>query len=268
MTDRVSTDAAGVTGPLQWMLPFGAFSGPTWMGLWATRHMHEFGTTREQIAAIALNARRNAQRNPKAVLQGDLTMDDYLSSKMISDPLCLFDCDIAVDGVTALIVSTADHAPDVPTTPIHFEAVGSALQRPRLVGPVGGHDADRRRQRRQAPVVADRPQAGRRGRGEPLRRLHASSRCSGSRGWASAARARAARSSRAARASRSTASCRSPPAAASCRPAGCTASATSTRPACSCAARRRTARSQDAKVAVTSAGAGPLASCLLLRTDA
>ena len=60
--------------------------------------MHEYGTTREQLAAIALNARRNAQKNPKAVLQGDLTMDDYLSSKMISDPLCLFDCDIAVDG--------------------------------------------------------------------------------------------------------------------------------------------------------------------------
>ena len=110
------------------MLPFGAFSGPTWMGHWATRHMHEFGTTREQFAAIALNARRNAQKNPKAVLQGDLTMEDYLSSKMISDPLCLFDCDIAVDGVTALIVSTADYAPDVPTTAIHFEAVGSALQ--------------------------------------------------------------------------------------------------------------------------------------------
>ena len=61
------------------------------------------------------------------MLQGDLTMDDYLSSKMISDPLCLFDCDIAVDGATALIVSTRDHAPDVPGTPIHFEAVGSAL---------------------------------------------------------------------------------------------------------------------------------------------
>jgi acetyl-CoA acetyltransferase len=128
VTDRVATDTAGVTGPLQWMLPFGAFSGPTWMGHWATRHMHEFGTTREQIAAIALNGRRNAQKNPKAVLQGDLTMEDYLSSKMISDPLCLFDCDIAVDGVTALIVSTADYAPDVPTTAIHFEAVGSALQ--------------------------------------------------------------------------------------------------------------------------------------------
>ena len=65
-----------------------------------------------------------------------------------------------------------------------------------------------------------------------------------------------------------TASCRWPRAAGSSRPGGCTASATSMRPACSCAARRRSARSPDAKVAAVSAGAGPLASCLLLRTDA
>jgi acetyl-CoA acetyltransferase len=127
-TERVSVDADGVRGTLAWMLPFGAFSGPNWMGLWAKRHMHEFGTTREQFAAIALNARRNAKLNPKAVMQGDLTLDDYLSSKMISDPLCLFDCDLAVDGATALIVSTVEHAPDVPHVPIHVEAIGSALQ--------------------------------------------------------------------------------------------------------------------------------------------
>jgi acetyl-CoA acetyltransferase len=127
-TDRVAVDGAGVTGTMQWMLPYGAFSGPNWMGLWAARHMHEYGTTREQIAAVALNARRNAQRNPKAVMQGDLAMDDYLASKMISEPLCLFDCDIAVDGATAVIVSTVEHAPDAPNPPVHVEAVGSALR--------------------------------------------------------------------------------------------------------------------------------------------
>ena len=58
----------------------------------------------EQLAAIALNARRNAQRNPKAIMRGDLTLDDYLSSKMISDPLCLFDCDLAVDACTAVVI--------------------------------------------------------------------------------------------------------------------------------------------------------------------
>jgi acetyl-CoA acetyltransferase len=128
VTERVATDATGVVGPMQWMLPFGAYSGPTWMSLNAKRHMHEYGTTREQMAAISLNARRNAQRNPKAVLRKDLTMDDYLSSTMLSDPICLYDCDIAVDGVTAVIVSTSEHAPDVAGRPIHVEAVGSALR--------------------------------------------------------------------------------------------------------------------------------------------
>jgi acetyl-CoA acetyltransferase len=113
---------------MQWMLPYGAFSGPNWMGLWATRHMHEFGTTREQIAQVALNARRNAQRNPKAVLRGELTIDEYLSSTMISDPLCLYDCDIAVDGATAVVVSTREHGADLPGVPIQIEAVGSALR--------------------------------------------------------------------------------------------------------------------------------------------
>jgi acetyl-CoA acetyltransferase len=127
VTERVSVDADGVPGFMQWMLPFGAFSGPNWMGLYARRHMHEFGTTREQMAAIALNARRNATLNPKAVLQGELTMDEYLSAAMISDPLCLYDCDIAVDGATAVVVSTREHAPDVPGMPLRVEAVGSAL---------------------------------------------------------------------------------------------------------------------------------------------
>ena len=67
-TERVATDAGGVTGMMQWILPFGAFSGPNWMSLYARRHMHEYGTTREQIAQISLNARRNAALNPKAVL--------------------------------------------------------------------------------------------------------------------------------------------------------------------------------------------------------
>jgi acetyl-CoA acetyltransferase len=126
-TERVSVDPQGVVGTMQWMLPYGAFSGPNWMGLWATRHMHEFGTTREQLAAIALNARRNARLNPKAVLQSELTMEDYLSSTMISDPLCLYDCDIAVDGATAVVVSTRDHVTGMPGIPIQIEAVGSAL---------------------------------------------------------------------------------------------------------------------------------------------
>jgi acetyl-CoA acetyltransferase len=112
---------------MQWILPFGAFSGPNWMGLYARRHMHEYGTTREQIAQISLNARRNAALNPKAVLTSELTLEDYMSSQMISDPLCLYDCDIAIDGATAVIISDVAYAPDAPHQALHFEAVGSAL---------------------------------------------------------------------------------------------------------------------------------------------
>jgi acetyl-CoA acetyltransferase len=126
-TDRVATDPGGVAGMMQWILPFGAFSGPNWMGLYARRHMHEYGTTREQIAQISLNARRNAALNPKAVLTSELTLEDYMSSQMISDPLCLYDCDIAIDGATAVIISDVAYAPDAPHQALHFEAVGSAL---------------------------------------------------------------------------------------------------------------------------------------------
>jgi acetyl-CoA acetyltransferase len=97
------------------------------MALYARRHMHEYGTTREQIAQISLNARRNAALNPKAVLTKELTLDEYMSSPMISDPLCLYDCDIAIDGATAVVISDAAFAPDTPKRAIHFEAVGSAL---------------------------------------------------------------------------------------------------------------------------------------------
>jgi acetyl-CoA acetyltransferase len=126
-SDRVATDPGGVTGIMQWILPFGAFSGPNWMALYARRHMYEYGTTREQIAQISLNARRNAALNPKAVLTSELTLDDYMSSRMISDPLCLYDCDIAIDGATAVVISDAAYAPDTPNPAIRFEAVGSAL---------------------------------------------------------------------------------------------------------------------------------------------
>ena len=126
-TQRVATDSEGITGMMQWILPFGAFSGPNWMAPYARRHMHEFGTTREQIAQISLNARRNAALNPKAVLTDELTLEDYMSSPMISDPLCLYDCDIAIDGATAIVISPAEYAPDAPHQAIHFEAIGSAL---------------------------------------------------------------------------------------------------------------------------------------------
>ncbi len=90
---------------MQWTLPFGAPSAANWIGMMAQRHFHEFGTTREQLAQIALNARKNAAVNPNAIYRDPMTMEDYLSVRMVSEPLCLYDCDVPADGSTAVIVS-------------------------------------------------------------------------------------------------------------------------------------------------------------------
>ena len=115
-------------GPmLEFTLPFRAYSAANWVALIAQRHFHEYGTTRDQLAQIALNARKNAAGNPKAVYREPMTMESYFAARMISTPFCLFDCDVPVDGATAVIVSRADSARDLRRPPLRVEAVGSAL---------------------------------------------------------------------------------------------------------------------------------------------
>ena len=116
------------SGFLQWLLPFGAASAVNWVALVAQRRMHDFGLTRPQLAQVALTARRNAGANPAAVYREPMGLDDYLAARMISTPLCLFDCDPPSDGSTALVVSHRDYAPDAPHVACHVNAVGTALR--------------------------------------------------------------------------------------------------------------------------------------------
>jgi acetyl-CoA acetyltransferase len=90
--------------------------------------MHEFGTTRAQLAHIALNDRRHAALNPQAIYREPLTLEEYFAARMVSDPFCLFDCDVPVDGSTAVIVSSADVARDLPHPAVRFNAVGTAMR--------------------------------------------------------------------------------------------------------------------------------------------
>jgi acetyl-CoA acetyltransferase len=115
-------------GTLQWTIPFRAYSAANWLALNATRHFHEFGTTPEQLAMIAINGRRNAGRNPKAVYRDPMTLDDYFAARMITTPFRLYDCDAPVDGSTALVVSHAGHARAVDHPVARVEAVGTALR--------------------------------------------------------------------------------------------------------------------------------------------
>ncbi|MES2320743.1 MAG: thiolase family protein [Pseudomonadota bacterium] len=119
--------AQRISGFGEYQLPFLAPSGANWVGLIASRYFHEFGVKREQLAQIALNARRNAGLNPAAVYRDPITMDDYMNSRMISTPLCLYDCDVPVDGSIAIIISHKDTARDLKSTPIRVEAMSGAL---------------------------------------------------------------------------------------------------------------------------------------------
>ncbi len=117
-----------MTGMMEYTIPFRAYSAANWIAMFAQRHFHEFGTTREQLAWIALNARRNAALNPNAIYRDPMSLDDYLAARMISTPLCLFDCDVPADGATAFVVSCAERAGDLRHPPIFVEAVGTALK--------------------------------------------------------------------------------------------------------------------------------------------
>jgi acetyl-CoA acetyltransferase len=115
-------------GFMEWTLPFSAPSAAIWIAMFAQRHFHEYGTTREQLAQIALNARKNAALNPKGIYRDPMTMDDYLGARMISSPFCLYDCDVPCDGGTAVIVSRIDTIPDLRKPAIQVEAMGTALR--------------------------------------------------------------------------------------------------------------------------------------------
>jgi len=116
------------SGIMEWTLPFYAPSAAVWIAMFAQRHFHQFGTTREQLAQIALNGRRNAALNPAAIYRDPMTIDDYFNARIISTPFCLFDCDVPADGATAVIVSRRERARDLRRKPIGVEAVGTALR--------------------------------------------------------------------------------------------------------------------------------------------
>jgi acetyl-CoA acetyltransferase len=108
------------------LLTYNAFSAANWLGMHCQRHMHLYGTTKEQLGWLAVTSRRHAGSNERAVFREPLTLEDYLGARMISSPFGLYDCDVPVDGSIAVVVSVAEHAAGCPQRPIRFEAIGGA----------------------------------------------------------------------------------------------------------------------------------------------
>ena len=110
------------------MVPYQAPSAANWLACHASTHMTRYGITREQLGAVAINQRRNAALNPKAIYRDPITMDDYLSARMVSTPFSILDCDVPCDGTTAIIVSRLDAARGMQHAPIVIDAIGGGAQ--------------------------------------------------------------------------------------------------------------------------------------------
>ena len=105
-----------------------AYSAANWLALHCQRHMHLYGTTKEQLGALAINSRANAALNPLAAYREPISMNDYLSARPVSDPFGLLDCDVPIDGSIAMVVSTVDHEAGC-DHPVRVQAMGGATGR-------------------------------------------------------------------------------------------------------------------------------------------
>ena len=92
----------------------------------ASRHMHEYGTTREQLAEVAVAAREWAKLNPRAFVRGDLSVGDVLDSRMVSSPLTVLDCCLVTDGGGAVLATSAGRARNLRKPPVYLLGAGEA----------------------------------------------------------------------------------------------------------------------------------------------
>lgn len=162
--------------PAQWTRPFGLLRPADEIGMLARRYMHEYGATRDHLFNVALACRNRANQNPAAMMyERPLTREMYMTSRWISEPLCLFDNCLETDGALACVIVSAERARDSPAAPRvrPLRRPGSARPAPRHGQLLERRPAHRARlDRRPTPVETRRLHPGRRRRGPDLRRLH------------------------------------------------------------------------------------------------
>jgi acetyl-CoA acetyltransferase len=126
-TQRSGGGFRGVSDPPNpYETPYGPRYPVSMYALAASRHMHQYGTTREQLAEVAVAAREWAKLNPKAFKRDDLTVEDVLASRIISSPLSLLDCCLVSDGGGALVVTSAERAKDLRKAPVYLLGAAEA----------------------------------------------------------------------------------------------------------------------------------------------
>ncbi|MFE1934808.1 acetyl-CoA acetyltransferase [Streptomyces sp. NPDC059474] len=123
---RTANLSFGARGPLQFEVPYGHTLVAKY-AMAARRHMHEYGTTLEQLADIAVQARINAGHNPDAMFREPITVDDVLSGPMIADPFTKLHCCIRSDGGCAVLLAAEEYVPDTAKAPVWVLGSGTAV---------------------------------------------------------------------------------------------------------------------------------------------
>ncbi|MDQ3148234.1 MAG: lipid-transfer protein [Actinomycetota bacterium] len=111
----------------QFERPYGLVRPVDGMAMHTRRWMHSYGWRREDLGLVAVTQRHHARRNPRALMQKPLTMEDYLASRMIAEPLCLFDNCLETDGALALVLTSAERAADLPLAEAPAYVTGYAM---------------------------------------------------------------------------------------------------------------------------------------------
>jgi acetyl-CoA C-acetyltransferase len=130
----------GRVGEVQWESVFGT-TFPGYYAMFATRHMHEFGTTHEQLLNVAIKNHYYGARNPNALFKKEITMEKALASDPVASPFCVYDCCANADGAAVLILAEEERAKSLAKDKVVWlDGVGAAtasmsvLRRPDLVG--------------------------------------------------------------------------------------------------------------------------------------
>jgi len=117
----------GMTRQSPWEAPYKPLAPISSYALATSRHMHLYGTTRRQLAEVAVAARGWARLNPEAAARDPLTIDDVLAARMVSDPLTVRDCCLFNDGAAAVVMVRADRAADCPRPPVRILGAAHAV---------------------------------------------------------------------------------------------------------------------------------------------
>jgi len=123
-----TSTAGALRTPAQWTRPWGLLRPADEIAMLTRRYMHDYGATRDHLANVALAVRGHANRNPAAIMyEREMTREDYLAARWISEPLCLFDNCLETDGALACVVVSAERARDCRQPPAYIHAFGQGL---------------------------------------------------------------------------------------------------------------------------------------------